>query len=232
MTVRRREHGRRGTARPRTSPPAGGARPVHRVRVIGRGLLAAGVLAAVLTGCGIRATQVPTDAGPAPSRARCSLPATDTAAQSPSGVPAQVFLLCSRQLVSVARSVQVPEGPTDGERRVSVAQELLDELAERPSHTEDQTGYGTEVPSGLTVSGPREGDPDGALRLSTAPERLTRYALAQIVCTLAGSAAAGGDGSVVLGGPAPEPLRRYECTPGLRADPGSEQPPSTEVGTS
>ncbi len=194
-----------------------------------RSLLAAGTLAAVLAGCGIRSTQVPTDFGPAPSRVRCALSATDTVRQSASGVPVQVLLLCSRQLVSVDRSVHVPAGTPDAERRVLVAQGLLGELSERPSAAEKQAGYETEVPAGLTVSGPRPGDPEDTLRLSTAPERLTRYALAQTVCTFAGSTAGEGDGSVVLGGPDTEPLRRYECTTEVRADPGDREPPSTEV---
>lgn len=189
-----------------------------------------GVLAAALTGCGIRATQVPTDFGPAPSRARCSLSGTDgTARQGSSGVAVEVFLLCSGQLVPAARSVRVPEGTPDAERRVVVAQSLLGELSERPSDTEDEAGYETDVPAGLTVSGSRPGDPADTLRLSTAPERLTRYALAQIVCTFADSTAAGGDGSVVLGGPDEAPLRQYRCTTELRSDPGTRQPPSTEV---
>lgn len=194
--------------------------------------LVAGLLAAVLTGCGIRATQVPTDFGPAPSRLRCTPAGTDIAPGTSRGIPVQVFLLCSRQLVTVGRSLSVPDGTPDAQRRVLVAQGLLDQLSERPSAAEDQVGYGTDVPTGLRVSGPRPGDPEDALLLSTAPEQLTEYALAQIVCTFADSAAAEGDGSVVLGGPGTEPLRRYNCTTEVRSDPGAEKPPSSEVGTS
>ncbi|GGY91685.1 hypothetical protein [Streptomyces poonensis] len=196
-----------------------------------RSVLAAGVLAAALGGCGIRSTQVPTDFGPAPSRVRCTLSSTDVAQRSSTGVPVRVFLLCSKQLVSVDRAVRLPEGTSDVERRVLVAQGLLGELSEPPSEAEDQAGYETSVPAGLTVSGPRPGDPEDALRLSTSPERLTRYALAQTVCTFADSTAAEGDGSVVLGGPGTDPLRRYECTAELRSDPGTRKPPSTEVET-
>ncbi|MER6011217.1 hypothetical protein [Streptomyces bluensis] len=203
-----------------------------RLRESARPWLAAGVLAVVLTGCGIRATQVPTDFGPAPSRVPCAPAVTDIAPQSTQGIPVQVFLLCSGQLVAVGRAVSVPDATPDAQRRVLVAQGLLDQLSERPSATEDQAGYDTDVPSGLRVSGPRPGDPEDALRLSTAPERLTEYALAQIVCTFADSAAAGGDGSVVLGGPGTEPLRRYECTTQVRSEPDAEKPPSSEVGTS
>ncbi|MBA2808557.1 hypothetical protein E0500_014400 [Streptomyces sp. KM273126] len=190
------------------------------------------MLAAVLSGCGIRATQVPTDFGPAPSRVPCTLAGTDIAPQSSQGIPVQVFLLCSRQLVAVGRAVSVPDGTPDAQRRVLVAQGLLDQLSERPSAAEDQAGYDTDVQSGLRVSGPRPGDPEDALRLSTAPERLSEYALAQIVCTFADSAAAQGDGSVVLGGPGTESLRRYKCTTEVRSEPGARKPPSSEVGTS
>ncbi|GGZ56818.1 hypothetical protein [Streptomyces bluensis] len=203
-----------------------------RLRASARPWLAAGVLAVVLTGCGIRATQVPTDFGPAPSRVPCAPAVADIAPQSTQGIPVQVFLLCAQQLVAVGRAVSIPDGTPEAQRRVLVAQGLLDQLSERPSATEDQAGYDTDVPSGLRVSGPRPDDPEDALRLSTAPEQLTEYALAQIVCTFADSAAAGGDGSVVLGGPGTEPLRRYECTTEVRSEPGAEKPPSSEVGTS
>jgi hypothetical protein len=191
--------------------------------------VAAGLLASVLTGCGIRSTQVPTDFGPAPSRVGCALSAADIATQSSPGIPVQVFLLCSKQLVAVGRSLAVSDGAPDTERRVQVAQGLLDELSERPSEAEDQAGYETAVQAGLTVSGPLPDDPDDALRLSAEPGALPRSALAQIVCTFADSAAAEGDGSVVLGGPAEAPLRRYECTTEVRSDPGAQEPPSREV---
>ena len=58
---------------------------------------------------------------------------------------------------------------------------------------------------------------------------VTSYALAQLVCTFSDSAAAEGDGSVILGGPGKEPPRRYECTGDVRSRPGSEAPPSSEV---
>lgn len=172
---------------------------------------------------------MPTDFGPAPSRVPCALSGTDIAPQTSPGIPAQVFLLCSRQLVSVNRSVSVPDGTPDAQRRVLVAQGLLDELSEQPSGAEDQAGYATDVQTGLRVNGPQRDDPEDALRLSMAPEQLTKYALAQIVCTFTDSAAAEGDGSVVLGGTGTEPLRRYECTTELRSNPGAEKPPSSEV---
>ncbi|GLX53720.1 lipoprotein [Streptomyces hygroscopicus subsp. hygroscopicus] len=189
--------------------------------------LALPLLAALLTGCGIRATQVPTDFGPAPSRVPCSLAGPDTAAQQ--GVPVQVFLLCGQSLVTVDRKVRVPEGTPDARRRVMVAQGLLDQLAAAPSAAERSAGYSTRVPGGLTVSGPAPRDPEETLRLGTAPSRLSAPALAQLVCTLSDSAATEGDGSVVLGGPAPSPLRRYACTDDVRNRPGTATPPTSEV---
>lgn len=202
-------------------------RPAVRVNV--RRLLALPLLGLVLTGCGIRATEVPTDFGPAPSRVPCTLTEPDVSAQAARGVPVQVFLLCSSSLVTVDRAVRVPDGTADAERRVIVAQGLLDQLAESPSAGEKDAGYTTDVRGGMTVGGPRPKDPEDTLRLSTSPAELTSYALAQIVCTLSDSAAAEGDGSVILGGPAGDPLRRYECTDGVRAQPGTQEPPSTQV---
>jgi hypothetical protein len=194
-----------------------------------RRLLALPVLAGLLAGCGIRATEVPTDFGPAPSRVRCSLTEPDVSTQASRGLPVQVFLLCGSSLVAVDRTLRVPDGTADSQRRVLVAQGLLDELAATPSPAEKEAGYTTDVRGGMTVSGPRLGDPEDALRLSTAPGDLTSYALAQLVCTFSDSAAAEGDGSVILGGPDGEPPRRYECTDEVRSRPGSKEPPSGEV---
>ncbi|MBE1599613.1 MULTISPECIES: hypothetical protein [Streptomyces] len=198
-----------------------------------RVLAATGALAGLLAGCGIRATQVPTDFGPAPSMVPCELSMTDiTPHTTPSGMPVEVFLLCSGALVRVNRSVEVAEGTDEARRRVVVAQGLLDALAAAPTRIEDEAGYGTAVPPGLTVTGPAPGDPEDALRLSTAPDALPRYALAQIVCTFADSAAAGDNGSVVLGSTSAESLRRYECASETQSTPGAGNPPSTEVGGS
>ncbi|MCX4764580.1 hypothetical protein OG562_27170 [Streptomyces sp. NBC_01275] len=211
-----------------TAQPRAGRTGAHRATV--RRLLALPVLAALLTGCGIRATEVPTDFGAAPSRVRCSLAEPDISAQSArAGVPVQVFLLCGSSLVAVDRAVRVPEGAADSQRRALVAQGLLDQLAESPSAAEKEAGYTTDVRGGMTVGGPAAKDPEDALRLSTPPRDLTSYALAQLVCTFSDSAAAEGDGSVILGGPGGEPLRRYECTDEVRSRPGSTEPPSTEV---
>ncbi|MFD7434985.1 hypothetical protein [Streptomyces sp. NPDC059861] len=192
-------------------------------------LLVVPVFAALLAGCGIRATEVPTDFGAAPSRAHCSLAGSDIATRSSAGMPVRVFLLCGSSLVAVDRAVRVPEVAEDSERRVLVAQGLLDELARTPPTAEKQAGYSTDVRAGTTVGGPGRRDPQDTLRLSTAPDDLASYALAQIVCTFSDSAAAEGDGSVILGGPGTAPPRRYECTDDVRARPGEVDPPSAEV---
>ena len=192
-----------------------------------RRLLALPLLAVLAAGCGIRSTEVPTDFGPAPSRVRCSL-SESGAARASGGLAVQVFLLCGSSLVAVDRTVRVPDGTKDSERRVLVAQGLLDQLAEAPSAAEREAGYQTYVRGGTTVSGPRPKDPEDTLRLSTPPAELSPYALAQLVCTFSDSAAAEGDGSVILGGPT-TPLRRYDCTDKVRSQPSSNQPPSSEV---
>ncbi|GGV86995.1 lipoprotein [Streptomyces griseoloalbus] len=191
-------------------------------------LLAFGMLGGLLAGCGIRATEVPTDFGPAPSRVRCSLAEPEVSTQAARGLPVQVFLLCGSSLVAVDRTVRVPDGAADS-RRVLVAQGLLDELSQQPSAAEQEAGYTTRVRRATTVSGPRPGDPEDTLRLSTAPGGLTSAGLAQIVCTFSDSAAAEGDGSVILGGPDDGRPRRYECTDEVRSRPDEEEPPSSET---
>ncbi|MFJ6741224.1 hypothetical protein ACIQOU_20315 [Streptomyces sp. NPDC091279] len=195
-----------------------------------RALLAVPLLAGLLAGCGIRSTQVPTDFGAAPSRVQCSPADPNVSTEAARGLPVQVFLLCGESLVAVDRTVRVPDGTADSARRVLVAQGLLDELAATPSSSEQEAGYTTDVRGGMTVDGPRHGDPEDTLRLSSPPADLTSYALAQIVCTFSDSAAAEGDGSVILGGPGTDVLRRYECTDDVRSRPGTLTPPSSEVG--
>ncbi|GGR70356.1 lipoprotein [Streptomyces aureoverticillatus] len=191
--------------------------------------LATAALTATLAGCGIRSTEVPTDFGAAPSRVPCVASDSGISPQDEAaGVPVQIFLVCSSQLVAVDRTVRIPteKASTD---RVRIAQALLAELSTPPSQAAKQAGYATDVRRGMTVTGPRRGDPDEALRLNRPPRDLSAYALAQIVCTYADSAASDG-GSVVLGGPNGSPLRRYECTPDVRARPGTVEPPSRAVG--
>ncbi|MEV6650500.1 hypothetical protein [Streptomyces sp. NPDC051219] len=172
-----------------------------------------------LTGCGIRATSVPVDAGPAPSRVSCDSPPEDSGAQAVDGVRVEVQLVCGSQLVAVRRVVPLAENKP-GNRPAAVAQVLLGELKRAPSSAERDAGFTTEVPDGLTVAPARRpGDPKETLRLSRHPEDLPPLALAQIVCTLAGSEAVGAGGPVVLGGPDEDPPREWECTESLRARP-------------
>lgn len=178
-------------------------------------------LFAVATGCGIRDTSVPVDAGAAPSRVACDLPAGNITAHALEGIPVRIYLVCGNRLVAVDRTVQIVEGRTlsDG---VQVAEKLLDELREQPSAAEKDAGFSTDVPDPVAVSAGRRSDPAGALRLSRDPEDLPANARAQIVCTYAESAAAKTDGSVVLGGPGQHPTRTYSCTQDLKTRPGSD----------
>ncbi|MEU3946194.1 hypothetical protein [Streptomyces sp. NPDC029526] len=186
-------------------------------------------LGVLVTGCGIRATEVPTDFGPAPSRVRCSLTEPEVTAREGAGLPVRLFLLCGSSLAAVDRTVRVPDGAADDGRRALVAQGVLDALAAPPTAAEKRAGYSTHVPARTTVSGPRPGDPEDTLRLSTPPGDLTSFALAQVVCTFSDAATAEGDGSVVLGGPGDDRPRRYACTEEVRARPGSNEPPSSEA---
>ncbi|APY86708.1 hypothetical protein DCW30_28615 [Streptomyces alfalfae] len=193
-----------------------------------RAAVVTAVLAAGLAGCGIRSTEVPTDFGPAPSRVPCLMSGSSIASQSGSEVPVQVFLVCAAQLVTVDRAVRVHEGKATTDR-VRIAQALLDELAASPSEGEKQAGFATDVRGGITVSGPARGEPEEAVRLSRPPQDLSAFALAQIVCTLADSAASAEDQTVIMGGPGGDPLRRYTCAPEVRSRPGSAEPPSETV---
>ncbi|MGA4839977.1 hypothetical protein [Streptomyces sp. G45] len=191
-----------------------------------RAALAAAALTTVLAGCGIRSTEVPTDFGAAPSRPPCGTSVSGVSAQDQAtGVPVQIFLVCASRLVGVDRTVRIPTEKADTDR-VRIAQALLDELSAPPSAAEKEAGYATDVRRGMTVSGPRRGDPGDALRLSVRPQGLRAHALAQLVCTYVDSAASDGAGSVVLGGPPGTGLRRYECPAEVRNRPDAVAPPS------
>ncbi|MFF5446129.1 hypothetical protein [Streptomyces sp. NPDC012888] len=178
-------------------------------------------VALLLGGCGIRATTVPVDVGPAPSRVSCDTPA-DKATQGVQGFRATIELVCGSQLVGVERVVPVPEKRQTKDPLVLVAQALLEELERVPSEAERDAGFSTGVPPGLTAGPARPGDPRGTLRLSRKPEDLPPVALAQLVCTTAGSeAVSAGSGPVVLGGPDADPPRKWECTDAMRARPES-----------
>ncbi|GGX39207.1 hypothetical protein [Streptomyces fructofermentans] len=215
----RRPRGTRGARTP------GATGTGHRLRAA---VLAVPLLAVALAGCGIRATEVPTDFGPAPSRVPCALTGTDIGTQSSRGILVQIYLLCSSQLAPVDRTVRIETGPADTDR-VRAAQALLDELSEPPPEAEQQANYTTDVPGGLTARGPDPADPADTLRLSTPPADLTPYTLAQIICTFSNSEAASDDGTVTLGGPGSDTPRRYECTEDVRSRPGTATPPSTEA---
>lgn len=214
MTTRSRTA--RGTGRGATLGAVLGTTAV----VVALGLLSLGAL----TGCGIRATTVPVDVGPAPSRVSCKTP-TGTAAGTGGvqGIRATVELVCGAQLVGVQRVVPVPEKrPAARDAAVFVTQALLEALQREPSAEEREAGFTTEVPAKLTASAPRPGDPAGTVRLSRKPEDLPPVALSQLVCTLAESdAVSAGPGPVVLGGPDADPPRAWECTDAVRSRPES-----------
>ena len=189
------------------------------------GLLALGA-AVLLSGCGIRTTSVPVDAGAAPSRVPCSVPGEASGTGGQSGVPLRVYLVCGAQLDAVERRSPLSEEKAAGDP-VRTASALLAQLQSEPSDEERRAGFATAVKGPLVVSAARKGDPKGTLRLSRQPEDLPPTALAQIVCTFAESTAGepGGSGStadsVVLGGPGPYGPRRYSCTTELKERPES-----------
>lgn len=178
----------------------------------------------VLGGCGIRTTQVPVDAGPAPSRVPCEVSGESITPQTQQqGVPVRVYLVCASQLESVDRTARIPvEKAVDS--RVRVAQALLDELEKEPSPPEHEAGFATYLRGPLVLTGARKGDPAGTLRLSRQPEDLPAPALAQIVCTFAESRAAATGGSVLLGGPGEYPPRAYQCSAGIKERPDEAVP--------
>ncbi|WP_314171774.1 hypothetical protein [Streptomyces winkii] len=192
-----------------------------RLPAVFTGLALLGVLA---SGCGIRSTSVPVDAGAAPSRVSCVLPGERESGDGGDGgnLPVRVYLSCGSRVSPVDRRVALPDG--DDSERLPVARGLLDALRAQPDSDEEAAGFKTAVPRDLEISGPREGDPPAALRLSRPVKDLPSFALAQIVCTYADTAAAGTDRSVILGGPADgdggeDAARRYECDTALRTHP-------------
>ncbi|MFF8712023.1 hypothetical protein ACF07T_11370 [Streptomyces sp. NPDC015184] len=183
--------------------------------------------AVLLSACGIRSTSVPVDAGAAPSQVPCTTSAKNVATQDLRGVPVQVYLVCSSQLVTVDRTVRATDG--SGVDRIRVAQELLDELRQKPPAAERKAGYSTTVPENLRVGPARTGDRPGTLRLTEQPEDLRSEALAQIVCTYAESESLAPDGTVMLGGPGEYEPRGYLCTSEMKTRPNSV--PNLGVGT-
>ncbi|MFF9148857.1 hypothetical protein ACF1BN_28775 [Streptomyces sp. NPDC014861] len=174
------------------------------------------VLAVLGTGCGIRTTSVPVDAGAAPSRVPCNV----TEAAPTQGVLVRAFLVCGSQLEPVDRRSPQPEDKVSGDP-VRTASALLAQLLADPSDAERQAGFTTAVRAPLEVAGGRAGDPEGTLRLSRQPEDLAPAALSQLVCTFAESSAGAGGHTVLLAGPGAYPPKRYRCTTQLRERPES-----------
>ncbi|MFE6779023.1 hypothetical protein [Streptomyces sp. NPDC057702] len=195
------------------------------------------VAALLVAGCGIRPTSVPVDAGAAPSRASCKVPATkaDTAVRPAGGVSVTVQLVCTSQLLPVERVIQLPRGDK-APRPEDFARALLSQLHQELSTAEKKAGFTTEVETEVRVSGSVKGDPPGTLRLNREPDGLPSFALAQLVCTFARTPAVDHRRAVVLGGPATTTagdalgrgeLKRYECGTDLRTHPESAQSSGT-----
>ncbi|WEH39997.1 hypothetical protein OG233_11135 [Streptomyces sp. NBC_01218] len=188
--------------------PAGVRRPLT-------GLALAAAAAALVTGCGIRSTTVPVDAGAAPSRVPCRTAGQGSGSQSAEEL-VRVYLVCASELVAVDRTLP------DAERnlgRLGLARALLAQIRQSPLAVERRAGFTTGVPSDLTVGEAASDDPAGVLRLSAQPEDLSAEALAQVVCTFAEESALVTDGSVWLGGPSDYAPRGYLCTTETKARP-------------
>ncbi|MDT0494977.1 hypothetical protein ACPEIF_14250 [Streptomyces sp. NPDC012600] len=184
-------------------------------------------MAAVLaSGCGIRTTSVPVDAGAAPSRVPCKPSSASVATRSPDSVTAPVYLLCASELVAVDRPVAAGASGSD---RPAAARALLEQVQQVPPESERRAGFSTAVPAGLRVGPSRDGDPAGSVRLSSQPEDLSEEALAQLVCTYAENEALVTEGSVVLGGPGAYPPRGYVCTSQTKARPQDVTTPDALV---
>ncbi|WP_030679231.1 hypothetical protein [Streptomyces rimosus] len=202
-----------------TSGARAGARPGSRPRAATLAAVALAALVPALASCGIRGTSVPVDAGAAPARVSCKVPAGAVAPAQPDSAPVTVYLVCSSTLAPVERTVTHPkQRPAD---RLQAARALLDELQEQPGPVEEKAGFSTAVPEDLEVSGPRAGDPQEALRLSVRPEDLPSFALAQIACTFGESGALGRSHAAVLGGPGDAAPQRYACSAEVRTHPES-----------
>lgn len=180
-------------------------------------LAAVTACAALASGCGIRSTSVPVDAGAAPSRMPCRTSSAEATAPPPESVTVRIYLVCASQLVTVERTVEVDESRFGSSR---TAQALLNELRREPDADERRAGISTDVPPGLTVGGALKGDPEGTLRLSEPPDDLPAEALAQVVCSYAESESLSSGGSVLLGGPGKYAPRGYLCTTETKSRPG------------
>lgn len=181
--------------------------------------VALGAVALLASGCGIRGTSVPVDAGAAPSRASCQAPPEGRSAQFAGRVSVTVYLVCTSQIHALTRGVGMDEKIST--EPVQVARAMLEQLHQSPTASENDAGFSTAVDDELEISGPGAHDPDGALRLNHPLDQVESRALAQLVCTLADTSAADSEHGVLLGGPegSGSPLLRYECTAELRRHP-------------
>ena len=202
-----------------------GTRRLPRGWIARRAVPATAALLAGLTvaGCGIRATSVPVDDGPAPSRVACALEGGNAVQPSPEGgggarTEYRVALVCSGRVVDVRRDLELEERPSAA-GRLTVARTLLAELRKEPREKEREAGFSTAVPEDLRVAGPKVDDDSSALRLSEHPNDLPSFTLAQVVCTFADTSLGDANRQVLLGGPDNEPnkpLKLYECGTALR----------------
>lgn len=174
-------------------------------------LVAVAVLTAVSAGCGIRPTEVPVDAGPAPTQATCDPPTRQEGTN--------VYLVCGTQVQAVRRTVDLSRQRDS----LDLARALLTELQSEPGHAERAAGFSSDVPPSLSVAGIVDGGAHGpGLRLSQSPAELSAFALVQIVCTFAHSEEFGSDDSVVISGPSGasnEKAMPYSCTAAMRITP-------------
>ncbi|TDC76470.1 hypothetical protein [Streptomyces hainanensis] len=177
-------------------------------------------------GCGIRATDVPVDAGPAPTRTTCDAPAE----AGPADLRTDVYLVCGSRVNPVQRNIELLADTSD---RVQVAKALLAELQADPGREERAAGFDSEVPSDLAVTGPAANDPAEALRLNKRPSDLPAAALGQLVCTFAHSDELGDGGTVMLGGPLDSPHggqpKRYRCSTAMWGGAPGLDPPVTSI---
>ncbi|GAA3849480.1 hypothetical protein [Streptomyces sedi] len=184
----------------------------------GGGALLAGLLTvAAATGCGIRETDVPVDAGPAPTRASCDAPARGEH-------HTEIYLVCGQRVESVARVMSAATA-TEPSDYAEVAVALLGQLQNDPEEAEKAAGFTSAVPGHLRVERVEEDETGRTVRLNRRPSEIPELALTQIICTFAHSASLGGAGeTVVLGGPAgadPDKPRTYSCSAAMRSPEGA-----------
>ncbi|MFD8545126.1 hypothetical protein [Streptomyces sp. NPDC059649] len=178
---------------------------------------AVALLTLAATGCGIRGTSVPVDAGGAPARVSCKAPADEAA---PGGsTQATLYLVCGSALAQVRRTMPQAKGTATAEVRLRTARALLRALQQPPSPDEEKAGFSSALPADLKVEGPHPGDPADALRLSLPPDDLPSFALAQLVCTYGASPALGRTHAAVLSGPDHTTPHRYDCSADVLSNP-------------